>query len=93
QETVGGAGLRFYVSDKPTMLFALQGGVIVRGGDAFSPHIGAIWNQWRVAVNFDSNFSQFKNASNRLGGPEIHVTYIFSKVPAGNYCPICPTFL
>jgi type IX secretion system PorP/SprF family membrane protein len=93
RELVGSIGGRLYLVDNMTKQIALQAGITYRGKDAFSPHFGLIYNRWKAAVNFDSNFSSFKTASNRLGGPEISVIYIFSKVPPGNYCPICPTYL
>jgi type IX secretion system PorP/SprF family membrane protein len=93
KENLLGLGGRLYLTQKRTKLLALQGGMSFRGKDAFSPHVGLIYNNWRATVNFDSNFSPFKTASNRLGGPEINVIYIFSKVPPGNYCPLCPTYL
>ena len=93
KELVGGIGGRFYLINKETELFALQVGVNIRSADAYSPHIGVLYNQWRVSLNFDANYSQFTNASNGLGGPEIHVMYIFKRVRPANYCPLCPTSL
>ncbi len=92
-EVVGGLGGRLYLQNRPTKLFALQAGVSMRPGDAFSPQLGLLYNNWKVAVNFDSNFSNFKTASNRLGGPEINVMYIFAKVKPAKYCQLCPTTL
>ncbi len=92
-EFVGGLGGRLYLVNKPTKLFALQVGASLRPGDAFSPQLGLLYNNWKVAVNFDSNFSNFKAASNRLGGPEINVMYIFAKVKPAKYCTLCPTTL
>lgn len=93
KELVGGIGGRIYLINKETSLLALEAGVSVRSADAFSPHIGLLYNQWRIAVNFDANYSQFTNATNRLGGPEVHVMYIFKRVRPANYCPLCPTSL
>ena len=93
QELVGGIGGRLYLINKATSLLALEVGVSLRSADAFSPHIGALYNQWRIAVNFDANYSQFTNASNGLGGPEVHLMYIFKRVRPANYCPLCPTSL
>ncbi len=90
---VGGLGARLYLQNRPTKLFALQVGVAIRPGDAFSPQVGLLYNNWKVALNFDSNFSNFKAASNRLGGPEINVMYIFAKVKPAKYCPLCPITL
>lgn len=93
KELIGSIGGRFYIVDSKTKVLALQGGISLRGADAYSPHVGVIYNNWRVAVNFDGNFSKFTTATNNLGGPEISVIYIFTKVPPGTYCPVCPTFL
>lgn len=93
RELVGGIGGRLYLVDKHTKQIALQAGITLRNGDAVSPHVGMIYNRWKVAINFDSNFSQFKTASDRLGGPELNVIYIFAKVRPANYCPLCPTYL
>lgn len=93
RELVGGIGGRLYVVNKVTKQFALQAGVSLRKGDAFSPHIGVLYNNWKIGLNFDSNFSNFKTASNRLGGPEINFIYIFAKVPPAKFCPLCPIYL
>lgn len=93
RELVGSIGGRLYLADNMTKQIALEAGFTYRGKDAYSPHIGMIYNRWKASVNFDANYSPFKTASNKRGGPEISVIYIFSKVPPGNYCPICPTYL
>jgi type IX secretion system PorP/SprF family membrane protein len=93
KEFLGSLGGRLYLVDRHTKQIALQAGITLRNGDAASPHIGMIFNRWKVAVNFDSNFSQFKTASERLGGPELNVVYIFAKVRPANYCALCPTYL
>jgi type IX secretion system PorP/SprF family membrane protein len=93
RELLAGLGGRLYLVDRKTKLLALQAGVYLRGADAYSPWVGLLYNRWRVAVNFDANYSPFTAATNRFGGPEVHVTYIFAKVPPANYCPFCPTFL
>jgi type IX secretion system PorP/SprF family membrane protein len=92
-EFVVGLGGRLYLLDKHTKQIAIQAGISLRNGDAVSPHVGLIYNRWKFAVNFDSNFSQFKTASNRLGGPELNLIYIFAKVRPANYCALCPTYL
>jgi type IX secretion system PorP/SprF family membrane protein len=92
REIIGGFGGRLYIRDKKSQQIALQAAVSIRGRDAFSPHFGILYNQWRVAVNFDRNFSPFKTATNKFGGPEISLIYIHSKVPPAD-CKLCPTFL
>ena len=93
REFVGNLGGRIYLVDKKTKQIALQLGISLRGADAFSPHVGLIYNNWRASLNFDTNYSNFQTASNKLGGPEVSVIYIFGKVPPGQYCPVCPTYL
>ena len=92
KEQVFGLGGRFYIANKKTSLLALEAGITFRGADAYSPHIGLLYNRWRLGVNFDTNTSAFKTATNKLGGPEISLIYIFSRVPSAD-CPLCPTFL
>lgn len=93
QEALYGFGGRLFFVQKPTQLVALHGGFTIRGNDAVVPNIGITYNQWRVALNYDVNYSAFTPASNRVGGPELNVIYIFSKVPPAKFCPLCPTFL
>ncbi len=93
REILGGIGGRLYIVDKRTKQIAIQAGVTVRDGDAFSPHIGLLYNRWKVGLNFDTNFSKFTTATNRLGGPEINFIYIFAKVPPQKFCPLCPVYL
>ena len=92
KEQLIGLGGRFYLADKKTSRIALEAGVTLRGADAYSPHVGLLYNRWRFGVNFDANTSPFKTATNKLGGPEISLIYIFSRVPPAD-CPLCPTFL
>jgi type IX secretion system PorP/SprF family membrane protein len=92
KEKVLGLGGRLYLVDKPTSRVAIEAGLSLRGADAYSPHIGLLYNRWRAGVNFDANTSPFKTATNKLGGPEISIIYILAKVPPAN-CPLCPTFL
>lgn len=93
RELIGSLGGRLYIEDKPTKQIAVQMGISVRGRDAIAPHLGFIYNNWKASVTFDANISNFRAASKNLGGPEISLIYIFSKVPPGTYCPICPTYL
>ena len=91
-EKLFGFGGRLYIADKKTSQIAIEAGLSFRGADAYSPHLGMIYNRWRIGLNFDTNTSPFKVATNKLGGPEISLIYIFSKVPPAS-CPLCPTFL
>ena len=93
RELLAGIGGRLYLVDKHTRQIALQAGITLRNGDAVSPHVGLLYNRWKFAVNFDSNFSKFRNATDRFGGPELNVIYIFAKVRPANYCTLCPTYL
>ncbi len=93
RELLVGIGGRLYLVDKHTRQIALQAGITLRNGDAVSPHVGLVYNRWKFAVNFDSNFSRFRTATDRFGGPELNLVYIFAKVRPANYCTLCPTYL
>ncbi len=92
-ESVLGAGLRLYLVQSPTKELGLQAGVTYRNGDAFIPHVGLTYNQWKVAINFDITTSRFNPAALNNGGPEFNLIYIFAKVPPAKYCPLCPSYL
>ncbi|MEM7572289.1 MAG: PorP/SprF family type IX secretion system membrane protein [Bacteroidota bacterium] len=94
RENVAMGGLRFHLNRKPGKQLALQGGIGYRWdeiGDAFFPTIQLHYNAWRVGLSYDVNISDFNIVTNRDGGPELSIRYIFKKVrpvPSRRFCPI-----
>jgi type IX secretion system PorP/SprF family membrane protein len=93
EEFVASLGCRVHLVNKLTRKLSLEGGIAVRNRDAGIPFFNVNYNQWRASLHYDVNHSKFVNASSTVGGPEISVIYIMSKVPPMKYCPMCPTYL
>ena len=72
----------------------LYGGLFIRTGDALLFTTGIDYNGWNLGVSYDVNFSELKTASNRRGGVELSITYIFKKyVPNLRRYKVCPNFM
>ncbi len=94
QEYLGMLGLNIHLSRTLGRQFAVQPGLGYRFnnvfGDAWIPNIQATYNNWRVGFSYDLNRSDFKVATDRRGGPEVSIRYIFRSVPALPYFKFCP---
>ena len=104
QESVFGAGGRIHLSRKRTKEAALQLGASYRFnrfgesvlptekfGDAIIPNLELHLRQWRFALSYDINISEFNVATDKRGGPEVSVQYVIYKVkplPKFKICPI-----
>ncbi|MDQ3142900.1 MAG: PorP/SprF family type IX secretion system membrane protein [Bacteroidota bacterium] len=90
-ESVGNALLNFYLNRKPGSKLNMIAGFGVRLDDAMIPRLGFEWNNWMISGSYDLNTSSFKTATNKRGGPELALRYIYRSVkPIGIYkkCPI-----
>ncbi len=82
---------RLYLNKNPGVKLNLLLGCGVRLDDAFFPMIGFEYKDWMVSGSYDINTSDFKTATNRRGGLELAVQYVFRSVePVGIFrkCPI-----
>lgn len=70
---------------------AISGGVAYRSKDAVILRLGYFYKTLQSGISYDINISNFTPASNRRGGFEIFVNYIFSVKPSyvarKRYCP------
>ncbi len=83
--------IRFYANKKPGQLLNVLVGAGMRINDAIIPSLGFEYNNWLISGSFDINTSAFKTATNKRGGPELALQYIFRSVqPSGIFkkCPI-----
>ena len=93
-EGLGLLGGRFHLNRSLGKQIALQFGLgyrFNRIGDSMMPVLEVFYNNWRVGFNYDVNVSEFEIATDRRGGPELSVQYIFSRVrplPSFKICPI-----
>ena len=60
--------------------------------DAVIPTLGIRYMAWYAELSYDVNISQFKEATNGAGGPEISVIYTITKVKPPNTFKACPIF-
>ncbi len=60
--------------------------------DAVIPTIGFRYLMWYVELSYDINISEFKEATNGAGGPEVAVIYTITKVKPPKTFKACPIF-
>lgn len=90
-EKLGSGIFRLYLNKNPGVKLNLLMGCGIRIDDALIPMIGFEYKDWMVSGSYDINTSDLKTATNKRGGPEIAIQYVFrSPEPIGIYrkCPI-----
>ncbi|NOT36119.1 MAG: PorP/SprF family type IX secretion system membrane protein [Saprospiraceae bacterium] len=92
KETVGSARLRFRLNRTPGSVLNLLGGCNIRLDDAIIPNLGIEYKNWLISASYDINNSFFNLATNKRGGPEIAVQYIFAKVNTSGIYKKCPMY-
>jgi type IX secretion system PorP/SprF family membrane protein len=89
-EVVPGALFRLRLDEKTAQAASI--GVYYRVKDAVIGRIGYQFKTLSAGFSYDINTSKFMAATNRRGGFEIYVTYIFKKivpfVPKKRVCPV-----
>ena len=72
----------------------LYGGIFLRTRDALIFTAGIDYENWNLGLSYDVNYSELRTSSNRRGGLEISLTYIFKKyIPNLRRYKICPNFM
>ena len=84
-ETVLGVGGKIHLDNSLARRVSVLLGLNFRLGDAFIPNIEVQYNAWRVGLSYDVNTSAFNIATDRFGGPEVSVQYIFVKPRLESY--------
>ncbi len=93
REFVIGSELQ-YRFEGQSVISSLYGGFFLRVKDALIFTTGIDYENWNLGLSYDVNYSELRTASNRRGGLEISVTYIFKKfVPNLRRYKICPNFM
>jgi len=91
QELVIGTALRYYLQQQKNRIVVIEGGLGMRMSDAFIPTAAIQVGNFEAGLSYDINYSNFKTASLKRGGPELFVRYIIWKVfppPEFKACPI-----
>jgi len=78
-EIVLGVGGKIHLDNSFERQVNVLLGMNFRLGDAFIPNIEVQYNAWKFGLSYDVNTSQFNIATNRYGGPEFSLAYIFVK--------------
>lgn len=90
-ELVTGTGIRYHLNLDPDQEKSIALLTSYRWGDAVIPSLEFGWRSLTAAFSYDMNTSPFQVATNRRGGPEFSLIYIFTKVappPAFKACPV-----
>lgn len=93
RENVVGAGAKVYINRKPARELAMLLGASYRFnsfGDAMIPHVEFHIQQWMLGLSYDINISEFQVASDRQGGPEVALRYLFTTVKPPEKTKVCP---
>jgi type IX secretion system PorP/SprF family membrane protein len=96
REYVPAFAFRIYVNKERGKEFALDIGGLGRLNDnetdALTPYVAFEFKNWFVGINYDINTSGFDIATDRIGGPEIHVRHIITNVKPMEKFKNCPIF-
>lgn len=84
--------LRKYLSIIPSSTFQILGGIGIRWNDAIYPKLGIRINNTEAGFSYDLNFSEWKKASLKRGGPEFFIQHILWKVEPPTEFKPCPIF-
>jgi len=92
KETLGSGLLRLRVNRTPGSILNLLAGCNIRMHDALIPTAGVEYKNWLVSLSYDINTSFFQIATNKKGGPEFAVQYVFAKVKKSGIYKKCPIY-
>ncbi len=91
-EVVPGAMVKFLLDEKTRQ--AVSVGLYYRAKDAVIARLGYQVKTLTAGVSYDVNTSKFVAATNRRGGFEIYMTYIFKKIiPFAPKTRVCPIYM
>lgn len=93
-EIVFGSEFNYVLNNNPYRYRVIFLGLWDRGVDAGITNIGMYYNNWRVAMGYDVNYSPLKTASDYRGGWELSIIYILRDVlPKRINFKNCPNYI
>jgi len=95
QEFLLGSALLYKLNDSRGKAMSLSLGTNFRyagESDAIIPTVGFQYLSWYAELSYDINISQFKQATNGAGGPELALIYTITKVKPPKAFKACPIF-
>jgi len=90
-----GSALVYKLSDQRGKEMSVNFGTNYRysdESDAVIPAVGVQYLMWYAEISYDINLSQFEQATNGAGGPELSVIYTITKVKPPKLFKACPIF-
>ncbi len=94
-EILSGAAVEYKINVTRGKELSVQIGTNYRyagESDAVIPTFGVNYLFWQLGISYDVNISQFKEATNGSGGPEIAIVYTITKVKPPKTFKACPIF-
>lgn len=94
-ESVVGTGIKYQLNDDRGRELGLRLGTsyrLVGARDALIPNIAVAYNAWLFGFSYDFNQSDFEQATNGRGGPELALQYRITKVKPLKASKSCPIF-
>lgn len=88
---IGGLA-KLYLNQSKGKEFQLHLGATYRTTESLAPTIAVQYNSLYVGFSYDMDLSFFEVATEKRAGPEIHVTYIITKVPTLQEKKKCPIY-
>ncbi|MFK7935656.1 MAG: PorP/SprF family type IX secretion system membrane protein [Saprospiraceae bacterium] len=91
RETVIHAGWMYRLKRKDRADYILHPGLHWRVGESLIPHLELTYENWRVMLSYDITISDFRVATQRRGGVEIGLRYVWKRVippPKSKACPV-----
>ncbi len=93
-EIILGSNVKLKTPINRFQVSALYAGAWIRTGDAYFFTIGADYKSVHARISYDINFSDLTPASNRRGGFELGIVYIYKKLlPSNIKYKRCPDFI
>ncbi len=94
QQSIGGLALRYNFDEVIGRENAIQFGGEFRflKTDSWAPVLTYYYRQWKVGLSYDVNVSDLFPATKRVGGIEIGIMYIITKVKPLKVYKSCPIF-
>ena len=94
KELLIGSQLHYTLADLFNLKRALWTGLYYRNNDAFFFTAGVIYDAWKLGLSYDINLSELVPASQKRGGFEIALIYLFTKkIKMQSPILICPDYL
>lgn len=92
REAVIHAGVMYRLKREADEDYILHPGLHWRVGESVIPHIEVARDNWRVMVSYDITISDFIAATQRQGGIELALRYVWKRVVPPPKSKACPVF-